>query len=100
MFQALYIISIMASNSEGFYITLPNDSSKGFFSENNPSEYTTKLPQWIQLNGEWEMGLHSMSYTQWDIIQHLDEPISYTYPGGNEKGARIKKYHTTIRGYV
>ena len=90
----------MNSNGEGFYMTLPNNSSKDFFSENNPSEYTTKLPQWIQLNGEWEMGLHSMAYTQWNIIHHLDEPISYTYPGGNEKGARMKKYHTTIREYV
>ena len=81
----------MNSNSEGFYMTLPNNSSKDFFSQNNPSEYTTKLPQWIQLNGKWGIGLHSMAYTQWNIIQHLDEPIFYTYPGGNGKGERIMK---------
>ena len=41
-----------------------------------------------------------MSYTQWNIIQHLDEPISYTYPGGNKKGGRMKKYYATIREYI
>ena len=90
----------MNSNGEGFYVTLPNDSSKDFFPENNPSEYTTKLPRWIQLNGEWEIGLHSIAYTQWNIAQHLDEPISFTYSDKNEKGGRMKKYHTTIHEYV
>ena len=53
----------MNSNGEGFYITLPNDSSTELFPENTPSEYTTKLPRWIHLNGEWEIGLHSIAYT-------------------------------------
>ena len=90
----------MNSNGEGFYVTLPNDSSKDFFPENNPSEYTTKLPRWIQLNGEWEIGLHSIAYTQWNIARHLDKPISFTYSDKNEKGGRMKKYHTTIHEYV
>ena len=90
----------MNSNGEGFYITLPNNSSKDFFPENNPSEYTTRLPQWIQLNGEWEIGLHSMAYTSRNIVRHLDEPISFTYNGNNEKGGRMKKYHTTVYEYI
>ena len=94
----------MNSNGEGFYITLPNDSSKDFFPENNPSEYTTRLPRWIQLNGEWEIGLHSIAYTQWNIVRHLDEPISFTYPDKgnsyNEKGGRMKKYHATVYEYI
>ena len=90
----------MNSNGEGFYITLPNDSSKDFFPENNPSEYTTRLPRWIQLNGEWEIGLHSIAYTQWNIVRHLDEPISFTYSGNNEKGGRMKKYHATVYEYI
>ena len=91
----------MDSNSEGFYITLPNDSSRDFFPENKPSEYTTKLPQWIELNGEWEIGLHSIAYTQWNIIQHLDDPISFTRPNGtNERGGKMKKYHATVHEYI
>ena len=90
----------MNSNGEGFYITLPNDSSKGLFPENTPSEYTTKLPRWIQLNGEWEIGLHSITYTQQYIAQHLDAPISFTHSGGNKKGGKMKKYPTTVREYI
>ena len=91
----------MNSNGEGFYITLPNDSSKDF--ENNPSEYTTRLPRWIQLNGEWAIGLHSIAYTQWNIARHLDEPISFTYPDkvdNNGKSGRMKKHYTTVYEYV
>ena len=90
----------MNSNGEGFYITLPNDSSKDFFPENNPSKYTTKLPRWIQLNGEWEIGLHSIAYTQWNIVRHLDEPISFTHSDNNEKGGGMKKYYATIHEYL
>ena len=88
----------MNSNGEGFYMSLPNDSSKDF--ENTPWEYTTRLPRWIQLNGEWEIGLHSMAYTPWNIVQHLDEPISFTYSGNNEKGGRMKKHYTTVYEYI
>ena len=63
----------MNSNGEGFYITLPNNEGFG----NTPSNYTTQLPQWIELKGEWEIGLHSMTYTLWDIVQQLHEPITY-----------------------
>ena len=90
----------MNSNGEGFYIDLPNDSSKDFSPENNPSEYATRLPRWIQLNGEWEIGLHSISYTQWNITRHLDEPISFTHSGGNGKGGRMKKYYATVYEYI
>ena len=90
----------MNSNGEGFYITLPNDSSKGLFPENTPSEYTTKLPRWIQLNGEWEIGLHSITYTQQYIAQHLDAPISFTHSGRNGKGGKMKKYPTTVHEYI
>ena len=50
----------MYSNEHGFYITLPSESSRDVFPENNPSEYTVILPRWIHLKGEWEIGLHSI----------------------------------------
>ena len=43
----------MHSNGQGFYITLPSESSKDLFPENNPSEYIVRLPHWVQLKGEW-----------------------------------------------
>ena len=90
----------MSSNGEGFYITLPNDSSKKLFPENTPWEYTTKIPRWIQLNGEWEIGLHSMTYGHQYIAQHLDAPISFTHSGNSGKGGKMKKYPKTVGEYI
>ena len=89
----------MYDSSEGFYITLPNEKGT-LFPENTPSEYTTRLPRWIQLNGEWMIGLHSISYTRQYIVEHFDTPISFTNSGSNQKGGKLKKYPTTIREYV
>ena len=90
---------MMNDNSEGFYITLPNEKGT-LFPENTPWEYTTRLPRWIQLDGEWMIGLHSVSYTRQYIVEHFDTPISLTHAGSNEKGRKLRKYPTTIREYI
>ena len=94
----------MSSNEQGFYITLPSESSGDVFPENNPSEYTVRLPHWIQLKGEWEIGLHSINYTPWNIIQSLDEPISFmngSMSGGKEgKGGKMRKHYFSVREYI
>ena len=86
----------MYNNGQGFYITLPSESSK----ENNPSEYIVRLPHWIQLKGEWEIGLHSIAYTQWNIIRHLDEPISFMTGGKEGKGGKMRKHYSSVNEYV
>ena len=63
-----------------FYLTLPSESSKDLFPENNASEYNVRLPHWIDLKGNWEIGLHSITYTRRSIIHHLDGTILYEYP--------------------
>ena len=94
----------MNSNGVGFYVTLPSNSSKDLFPENNPSEYVNKLSRWIDLNGEWEVGLHSVAYTQWNMVKHLNEPILCTATsGGTTVKYEIiltKKYYTTVDEYV
>ena len=72
---------MMNSNGKqyNFYITLPSESSKKLFPENNASEYTVRLPQWVHLKGNWQIGLHSIAYTPWNIIRQLDGSISFTY---------------------
>ena len=90
----------MSSNEQGFYITLPSESSKKLFPENNPSEYTVRLPRWVHLNGHWEIGLHSIAYTPWNIIQHLDEPISFMEGGKKGKGVKMRKHYFSVKEYI
>ena len=90
----------MSSDEQGFYITLPSESSGDVFPENNPSEYTVRLPRWIQLKGEWEIGLHSITYTPWNIIQPLDEPISFMNGGKEGKGGKMRKHYSSVKEYI
>ena len=94
----------MNSNGQGFYITLPSESSKKLFPENNPSEYTVRLPHWVHLKGNWQIGLHSITYTRWNVIHHLDEAIFFTYPAnGTTKtgtGGKMRKHYSSVNEYV
>ena len=90
----------MSSDGQGFYITLSSQSSKELFPENNPSEYTVRLPQWVHLNGHWEIGLHSIAYTSWNIIQYLDETISFMEGGKEGKGGKMRKHYSSVKEYV
>ena len=90
----------MSSEGQGFYITLPSESSKELFPENNPSEYTVRLPQWVHLNGYWEIGLHSITYTSWNIIRYLDEPIFFMERGKEGKGGKMRKHYSSVKEYV
>ena len=90
----------MSSNEQGFYITLPSASSIKLFPDNDPSEYTVRLPQWVHLNGHWEIGLHSIAYAPWNIIQHLDEPIFFMTGGKEGKGGKMRKHYSSVNEYV
>ena len=88
----------MYNNGQGFYLTLPSESSKGLFPENNASEYIVRLPHWIHLKGEWEIGLHSITYTRRNIVHHLDGTILYGYPenDGTTRMATTGKMQNTL----
>ena len=94
----------MYNNGQGFYLTLPSESSKDLFPENNPSEYIVRLPHWIHLKGEWEIGLHSITYTRRNIVHHLDGTILYGYPAdGTTKMAttgKMQKHYSSVGEYV
>jgi hypothetical protein len=45
-----------------FYITLPSDSSMSFFPNNTVAEFTTKLPDRIILDGDYEVALSELIY--------------------------------------
>ena len=44
------------------YITLPSDSSMSFFPNNTVAEFTTKLPEAITLDGDYEVALVELIY--------------------------------------
>ena len=95
----------MYSNGQGFYLTLPSESSKDLFPENNASEYSVRLPHWIHLKGEWEIGLHSIAYTRRNIIHHLAGTILYGYPehDGTTTMAttgKMLKHYSSVDEYV
>jgi len=47
-----------------FFVTLPSDSSMKYYAENTVAKFTTKLPQSISLDGEYEVGLAEIIYPQ------------------------------------
>jgi len=44
-----------------FHVTLPSNSSMDYYPENTVARFTTKLPNNINLEGEWEVGLSEIS---------------------------------------
>lgn len=49
-------------SSKGFYITLPSIASLSVFKKNKSSHFKVDLPQHIDLEGPWEVGLCEISY--------------------------------------
>ncbi len=53
-----------------FYLTLPSNASLDIFPDNKTTSYRVKLPQNIDLEGSWEVGLYSISYPNtWYTLQ-------------------------------
>ena len=44
-----------------FYLTLPSNSSMKYYPENTVAQFTTKLNNMIELDGDWEVGLAEIS---------------------------------------
>ena len=54
-----------------FYLTLPSNASLNEFPNNKTTSYRVKLPQSIDLEGVWEVGLYSISYPNtWYTLQN------------------------------
>ena len=45
-----------------FYMTLPSNSSMDLFPSNTLSNFKVKLPEMVNLSGEWEVGLSSITF--------------------------------------
>ena len=57
-----------------FYMTLPSNSSMAFFPNNTLTEYKVKLPFHVDLTGNWEVGLASITFPHtWYNIRDDDQ---------------------------
>ncbi len=90
----------MNTKEHDFYITLPSNTSADTFPNNTASEYMTKLSRRIQLSGEWEVALHTISYVKWNTIKLSGESIHYVVNGTKKVGSPLKDYYTTVKEYV
>ena len=65
-----------------FYLTLPSNASLDVFPDNKTGSYRLKLPHPIDLNGNWEVGLYSISYPNtWYTLRKGDNHIFYSDDG-------------------
>ena len=62
-----------------FYLTLPSNASLNEFPNNKTTSYRMKLPQSIDLEGVWEVGLYSISYpnTWYTLQKGVDTHLFY-----------------------
>ena len=66
-----------------FYLTLPSNASMDVSLDNKIGSYHVKFPQTFDLNGEWEVGLYSISYPNtWYTLQFQQNHIYYSLDGG------------------
>ena len=62
-----------------FYLTLPSNASSDIFPDNKTTSYRVKLPQAINLRGEWEVGLYSINYPRtWYTLGNNFDTHIYT----------------------
>ena len=71
-----------------FYITLPSNSSMDYYPENTVAQYTTKLNNPIELDGEWEVGLTEISFPY--EIENILEGECYFYMSNTDHDNPVK----------
>ena len=89
----------------GFYLTLPSNSSMSYFPDNTLTNYVTRLPKLFDLKGEWEVGLVEIQYphTWYNVPENCNMTISthnnsetrhvehFTIPAGHYKAPELIK---------
>ena len=67
-----------------FYLTLPSNASMDVFPNNKIGSYHVKFPQTFDLNGEWEVGLYSISYPNTLYTLQFQQNHIYQYLDGGK----------------
>lgn len=73
-----------------FYVTLISDSSLSYFPNNKVSQFTTQLPNAINLNGEWEMALVDFIYPHtWYNVRSDNNLFGFDLGDGKLQGRKV-----------
>ena len=56
-----------------FYLTLPSNNSMGYYPENTLAQFTSRLPNVINLSGDWEVGLGEIQYPPITGLMYLPQ---------------------------
>ena len=71
------------SRDAHFYLTLPSNASTDIFPDNKTTGYRIKLPETIDLEGDWEVGVYSIIYPNtWYTLadEDFDRNVYFTFP--------------------
>ena len=67
-----------------FYLTLPSNASLDVFPNNKTTEYHVKLPQAVDLEGNWEVGVYSISYPHtWYVLRDHNQDTHFYFDNGS-----------------
>ena len=73
-----------------FYVTLPSNASMDTYPNNTVTDYATKLPHPLELDGQWEVGLVEMTYPiTWYNVERGECHLLIEFESG-EKLSNIK----------
>ena len=79
-----------------FYLTLPSNSSAKYFPHNHAGHFITQLPEQIDLNGEWEVGLAEIQFsTKYTNVSSEGLWLKYTTPDIRSSKARLPRIDPT-----
>jgi len=81
------------------YLPLITNSSLSFFPENNPSSFTTKLPNMIELEGDWKLALDEIVFPKTWYNIGPDEVWFEISPAWNRVALRPGYYPTVASLY-
>ena len=67
-----------------FYLTFPSNASLDVFPNNKTTEYHVKVPQDVDLDGDWEVGVYSISYPHmWYTLRDLNQDTHFYFDDGS-----------------
>ena len=86
-----------------FYLTLPSNNSMEYYPENTLAQFTSRLPNAINLSGDWEVGLVEIQYPHnWFNVPTLKRHRTFTVRStatADENGPLVRRSFYIRAGY-